>query len=76
MKQVAIHEFKAHLSAFLEMVLNKFEPIILTKHGKPIVKIIPLPPPAKPGDNPLKGSVLYYGDIESPIEVEWEAIRE
>ena len=73
MKYVAVHELKAHCSALLAEVSSKLESIIVTKHGKPVAKIVPIEKSSEEMENPLENTVLYYGDIESPIDVDWEA---
>jgi len=49
--------------------------IIITKHGKTIAEVQPL---SRNNDkaNPLKGSVLMQKDIISPVETEWEALKD
>ena len=47
-----------------------------TKNGKPLVELVPHRPPPK--RSPLgvwKGKVLIKGDIISPIDVEWDALK-
>ena len=74
MKHVAIHELNAHCSALLNAVANKMEPIIITRHGKPLAKIVPVVQEDDDFENPLKGTLISYGDIESPIDIDWEAM--
>ena len=44
-RTVNIHEAKTHLSRLIEQAA-KGEPFIIAKAGKPMVKVVPLDPPA------------------------------
>ena len=50
--------------------------LVITKKGKPVAELVPHKPPAKRGlFGLLKGRVEIVGDIISPIDVEWEALK-
>jgi len=67
-------EFKAKCLKLLDEVAEKRETLVITKHGKPVAKLVPIP--AKESIiGSMKGSVLYMGDIISPIDVEWDAMK-
>jgi prevent-host-death family protein len=69
-------EFKAKCLKLLDQVAADRRPLIVTKHGKPVAQIVPMP--AKKWVDPvgaMQGSVLWEGDIISPIDVEWEAMK-
>jgi len=76
MKYIAAGVFKAKCLALLNEVSQNHEPIIVTKRGKPVAKIVPFDNNKKLEENPLKGSVTYLGDVISPIDVEWEAAKD
>ena len=61
--------FKAHCLALLDKVARTRQPLIVTKRGKPVAKVVPteLRVPAD-----LLGSVKFHGDIVAPILDEWE----
>lgn len=71
MKTVAVGEFKARCLTLLEQVRNKKERLIITKHGRPMVEVVPLRSTKSVKDHELRGSIIYEGDIISPLEVEW-----
>jgi antitoxin (DNA-binding transcriptional repressor) of toxin-antitoxin stability system len=48
--------------------------LVITKFGKPVGRLVPMPPQAKMR-GALKGSVLFEGDIVSPLENEWKAAQ-
>jgi prevent-host-death family protein len=41
MKQIAAGEFKAQCLAIMDQVSGSGEPVVVTKHGKPVVKLVP-----------------------------------
>lgn len=65
-------EFKAKCLAIMDEVARSRNPVIVTKHGKPVVKIIPAEEIDK-NRKPLKGCVVYMGDVISPVGEQWEA---
>ena len=65
-------EFKAKCLKLLDQVADSRQALIITKHGKPVAKLVPIP--VQPGlFGALSGSVRGEGDIVSPIEIQWEA---
>ena len=75
MTTIGAGEFKAKCLQLLDEVESTREPIVVTKFGKPVAKLVPMPPAADLF-GALKGSVVYEGDIISPLDVEWEADKE
>jgi len=51
------------------------EPVVVTKRGVPVVKVVP----AEAENNDIFGFMVgrakIVGDIESPIPVEWEVTK-
>ena len=72
-KSVAATEFKAHCLALLEEVRQTRQPLLVTRHGKPVVEISPYMSRSSEQPNPLKGSLLFEGDVISPIEEKWDS---
>jgi prevent-host-death family protein len=77
MKSMAISTFKAHALQMIDTVATEHESIIITRHGKPLAKVIPFKSSEKnstPGK--LAETLLFEKDIITPLpESEWEAIR-
>jgi antitoxin (DNA-binding transcriptional repressor) of toxin-antitoxin stability system len=49
----------------------------MAKRGKPVAKLVPVElEPRKPLFGYMAGTINYVGDIESPIDVEWEVLSE
>ena len=79
MTEVPISEFKAKCLALLEQVRRTRQPILITRHGKPVAEVIP--PTAIVDRAAWIGSMKdskIIGDIISPAndEDEWEVLRE
>ncbi len=74
MKKVAAGEFKQTCLRLLDEVRDSREPIIVTKRGVPVAKLVPLAEET-PGSwlGGMAGTVEITGDIVSPAmsEEEW-----
>jgi prevent-host-death family protein len=71
---IAAGEFKAKCLKLLDQVAEKRETLVITKRGKPVAQVMPVPA-KKNIIGAMRGSVLWEGDIISPIDVEWEAMK-
>jgi prevent-host-death family protein len=77
MKTIAAGEFKARCLQVMEDVRTKRTPVLITKRGKPLAKLVP--PDDKPPDvlGRLAGKIEILGDIVSPITPleDWESLK-
>lgn len=71
MKTVPAAEFKTHCLALLNEVAEHHETVIVTKHGRPVARVLPYI--TDPTHNPLKDSILFETDLISPIDETWDA---
>ncbi len=71
---IAAGEFKAKCLQLLDDVAETRGTLVITKHGKPVARLVPVEP-EKRLFGALKGSVVGEMDIVSPISVEWEAAK-
>ena len=71
---IAAGEFKTKCLKLLDEVAETRETLVVTKHGKPVAQVIPMPAQQDIVGS-MKGSVLWMGDIVSPIDVEWDAMK-
>ena len=62
-------QFKARCLAILDDVQRKRRSVVVTKRGKPVARVVPVEE-ADDGDS-LRGSVLYEGDLVSPLSERW-----
>jgi prevent-host-death family protein len=67
--------FKAKCSALIDQVADTGEAIVITKNGKPLVKLVPRRVPKRSPLGVWKGKVIIKGDIISPIEPKWDALK-
>jgi len=74
MRKIPATEFKARCHKLLDEVHSTREPLLITKRGKPIAKLVPA---GKPGKfiGSLKGVFRIVGDIEAPIDGDFERIN-
>ncbi|HTR64993.1 MAG TPA: type II toxin-antitoxin system Phd/YefM family antitoxin [Terriglobales bacterium] len=77
MKTVPAGEFKARCLTVMEDVRRTREPVLITKRGKPVAKLVPADKRTESILGRLEGIVRVAGDIESPIErpEAWDALR-
>jgi prevent-host-death family protein len=75
-REVGAAEFKAHCLELMDEVDRLGIEITITKHRKPIAKLVPAQAKATRFCGSMKGSILYEGDLVSPIDLPWEAEEE
>jgi prevent-host-death family protein len=66
MKTVPVSKFRAQCFALINEVHATREHVLITKRGKPFVRLVPAGKPAK-FIGRLKGKIKIVGDILSPI---------
>lgn len=74
--QIPAAQFKARCLALMDRVRERREEYVITKHGRPVAKLVPVEEEGRDPWGWMKGTVLSYGDLISPIDVEWEADRD
>jgi prevent-host-death family protein len=72
---VKASEFKAKCLALLDEVERTGNGLVITKKGKPVADVVPHRTPKRSAFGMWKGRVEITGDIISPIDVEWEALK-
>ncbi|MBV8207709.1 MAG: type II toxin-antitoxin system Phd/YefM family antitoxin [Acidobacteria bacterium] len=77
MKTIAAAAFKAQCFTLMEEVRATHQPLLITKRGKPVAKLVPVDRGKDDFLGSLEGIVRIAGDIESPVEPPeaWEALR-
>jgi prevent-host-death family protein len=66
MKKMAAGSFKVHCLAVMDEVQAKRETVVITRHGKPVVKLIPVEKGADDVYNFLAGKGVITGDVVPP----------
>jgi prevent-host-death family protein len=76
-KTLPAGEFKARCLTVMEEVRKNREPVLITKRGKPVAKLVPADKTRQELIGRLEGIVSINGDIESPIEPAdaWDSSR-
>jgi prevent-host-death family protein len=77
MKKIAAGKFKAQCLRVMEQVRTTREPVLITKRGRPLAKLVPAEKSPDDFIGRLEGIITIVGDIESPIvpPEDWDALR-
>jgi prevent-host-death family protein len=77
MKTIAAGEFKAQCLRVMDRVQATRVPVLITKRGKPVAKLVPADEFRSEVFDALKGKVEILGDIVSPVTPpeDWEALK-
>ena len=77
MKSMAAGKFKAHCLQVMEHVRTTGEPLVITKRGHPVAKLVPAESENETFLGRLKGAIKITGDIEAPIEPlrSWKVLK-
>ena len=77
MKTIPAGKFKAQCLDVMDKVRATREPVLITKRGKPVAKLVPVERGTDDFIGRLEGVIRIVGDIESPLEAPeaWEALR-
>lgn len=72
--EISASQFKARCLALLDDVAASGVPLVVTKRGRPVAKLVPLEEEAPPS---LLGSVRYESeeDLLAPVDERWDADR-
>jgi prevent-host-death family protein len=71
-RSIAAGQFKARCLALLDEVQETGLPLVVTKRGRPVARLVPID---REGPLPLEGSVSYdrEKDLLDPVPERWEA---
>jgi prevent-host-death family protein len=77
MKTMPAGQFKARCLKVMDDVQSTREPVVITKKGRPVAKLVPATESSLDFLGKLSGSMRIVGDITQPIEdpETWEALR-
>ena len=68
-RTIAAGRFKAECLALLDRVAETGEGLVVTKRGRPVAQVVPVP---RPASRSLRGSVRILGDVVGPILEDWD----
>jgi prevent-host-death family protein len=77
MKKMAAGAFKTNCLAVMDEVQAKHETVVITKHGKPVAKLVPVNNDTDEIYNFLAGKGAVEGDVVSPAvsPKEWGELK-
>src|ERR1700753_1332815 len=64
MQKMAAAQFKAQCLAVMDQVSQSGRPVVITKHGRPVVKLVP----ANEGEDEIFGALAGIARIKGDIE--------
>jgi prevent-host-death family protein len=67
-------QFKAECLKLMDEVEKTRQPIIITKHGRPVAQLAPLPADTASLFGYMKGTMRTTGDVMAPVDIEWSAL--
>jgi prevent-host-death family protein len=67
MKQIRASAFKTQCLKVMDEIQATGEPVIVTKRGKPVVKVVPVESEKDDIFGFMAGKFTIVGDIESPV---------
>lgn len=73
MKTIAAATFKARCLTLMEDVRSTRRPLVITKRGKPVAKLVPVDDPKDEFIGRLKGVFEVIGDLEDDGPEPWES---
>ena len=73
MKTIAASEFKAQCLTLMETVRSTKRPLVITKRGKPIAKLVPVDATKDDFIGRLKGVFEVVGNLEDDAPEPWES---
>jgi len=74
---VSASQAKTHLLELLKDIDDKREPVVITKRGRPIARLVPIEiQPSREIFGFMKGTGQILGDVVGPEPDQWEAMAE
>ena len=77
MKTMPAGQFKARCLRVMEEVKKYRTPVVITKKGRPVAKLVPADTPAADVFGCMAGTAKIVGDVEAPVlgAKAWDAVR-
>jgi len=73
--RIAAGEFKTRCLKLLDEVAETGDDLIVTKRGRPVARLVPMPAETCELFGALGGSVVREDDIVAPVDETWDAAR-
>ena len=72
-REIPAGEFKARCLQLMEEVRTTRRPIVITKRGQPVARLVPVDEAIPSIFGRMRGTVTIHGDIVGPTGEEWNA---
>ncbi len=66
--------FKAECLKLMDEVARTGQPVVITKHGRPVAQLAPIPAQSRSLFGYMKNTLKIKGDIVAPLDEEWSAL--
>lgn len=66
--------FKAECLRLMDEVARTGEPVVITKHGRPVAQLVPVPAEPRSLFGYMKDTLRITGDVVAPTGETWEAV--
>ncbi|MBN1947909.1 MAG: type II toxin-antitoxin system Phd/YefM family antitoxin [Bradymonadales bacterium] len=73
--KISTTELKAQAARVVERVARQRTPVLITRHGRPLARLVPVEQEVESLFGFASGCVTVHGDLLEPIDVEWEAAK-
>lgn len=67
MKTIPAGEFKTHCLRIMDEVRKRRQPVLVTKKGVPVAKLVPIDEAERSIFGCLAGVIELVGDVEAPV---------
>lgn len=74
-RTVSAGDFKARCLTLMDEVRDSGGEYIITKHGTPVAKLVPVRVVRRPLRGSMKGTVTTHDDIVRPLGEAWDALE-
>jgi prevent-host-death family protein len=71
---ISAAQFKAECLKLMDLVEKTREPITITKHGRPVAQLAPVPADDDSLFGYMKDTLKVEGDVMAPLDEEWSAM--
>lgn len=71
---ISAAQFKAECLRLMDLVEKTREPITITKHGRPVAQLAPVPADEDSLFGYMKDTLKIEGDVIAPLDEEWSAL--
>ena len=71
---ISAAQFKAECLKLMDEVEKTRQPITITKHGRPVAQLAPVPAQSDSLFGYMKGTMRINGDVVAPLDIEWSAL--